>query len=169
MIYVAHDQEEALAFADRVVAMSNRLIQQIVTSEDLYARPANGFVAGCVGEPPIDVMKCRMHPCDPGRAVDIEGHEPPLPPDLHTVAAGLGPDVLAAVRPNLGDGPLILSSIALQSHRGHRVISGRARAVTRAAQPPGPSTAAGTTTISASPAQPQFRANRHSMKWGKAA
>ena len=48
-LFVTHDQEEALAMADRVAVMSNGVIQQIGTPEDLYSRPKSAFVADFVG------------------------------------------------------------------------------------------------------------------------
>jgi putative spermidine/putrescine transport system ATP-binding protein len=48
-LFVTHDQEEALAMADRVAVMSNGMIQQIGTPEDLYSRPTSAFVADFVG------------------------------------------------------------------------------------------------------------------------
>jgi len=48
-LFVTHDQEEALAMADRVAVMSNGVIQQIGTPEDLYSRPTSAFVADFVG------------------------------------------------------------------------------------------------------------------------
>ncbi|MBQ7152713.1 MAG: ABC transporter ATP-binding protein [Clostridia bacterium] len=49
-IYVTHDQEEALSMSDRVVVMSNGIIQQIGTPEDIYNEPCNAFVADFIGE-----------------------------------------------------------------------------------------------------------------------
>jgi len=48
-LFVTHDQEEALAMADRVAVMSEGVIQQIGTPEDLYSRPTSAFVADFVG------------------------------------------------------------------------------------------------------------------------
>jgi multiple sugar transport system ATP-binding protein len=58
MIYVTHDQVEAVALADRVVVMDLGVIQQIGTPLDLYYRPANLFVAGFIGEPPMNLTPC---------------------------------------------------------------------------------------------------------------
>ena len=49
-IYVTHDQEEALTMSDKVVVMSDGLIQQIGTPEDIYNEPKNAFVADFIGE-----------------------------------------------------------------------------------------------------------------------
>ncbi|WP_331436730.1 ABC transporter ATP-binding protein [Gordoniibacillus kamchatkensis] len=48
-IYVTHDQEEALAVSDRIAVMSEGVIQQIATPEDIYAYPANRFVSNFIG------------------------------------------------------------------------------------------------------------------------
>jgi multiple sugar transport system ATP-binding protein len=60
IIYVTHDQIEAVALADRVIVMDQGLIQQIGTPADLYYRPANLFVAGFIGEPPMNLIHCRF-------------------------------------------------------------------------------------------------------------
>jgi ABC-type Fe3+/spermidine/putrescine transport system ATPase subunit len=48
-VYVTHDQEEALAISDRVIVMNDRKIEQIGTPDEIYNRPASGFVADFVG------------------------------------------------------------------------------------------------------------------------
>ena len=49
-VLVTHDQEEALALSDRIAVMSNGVVQQIGTPEEIYARPRNAFVADFIGE-----------------------------------------------------------------------------------------------------------------------
>lgn len=60
VIYVTHDQIEAVALADRVVVMDLGVIQQIGSPTDLYYRPANLFVAGFIGEPAMNLIRCRL-------------------------------------------------------------------------------------------------------------
>ena len=55
-VYVTHDQIEALTLADRIVVMSRARIQQIGSPQSIYERPANLFVAGFVGSPPMNLM-----------------------------------------------------------------------------------------------------------------
>jgi multiple sugar transport system ATP-binding protein len=57
MIYVTHDQEEAMAMADRVVVMHEGVIRQIGTPTEIYRDPADEFVAGFVGEPPMNFLE----------------------------------------------------------------------------------------------------------------
>uniref|UniRef100_UPI001B3F8743 ABC transporter ATP-binding protein n=1 Tax=Niveispirillum sp. TaxID=1917217 RepID=UPI001B3F8743 len=56
-IYVTHDQVEAMTMADRVVVMEKGRIQQIGTPADVYHRPANLFVAGFLGAPPMNFIE----------------------------------------------------------------------------------------------------------------
>jgi len=56
-VYVTHDQAESLILSDRIVVMKDGEIQQIGTPESIYDSPANTFVAGFVGSPPINLLK----------------------------------------------------------------------------------------------------------------
>ncbi len=56
-IYVTHDQTEAMTMADRIVVMKDGYVQQVGTPHDLYFDPANIFVAGFIGEPPMNFVK----------------------------------------------------------------------------------------------------------------
>ncbi|WMS43018.1 ABC transporter ATP-binding protein [Acuticoccus sp. MNP-M23] len=94
MIFVTHDQAEALALADRIIVMLNGAIEQIGTPEDLYNRPASAFVADFVGFENVFAVRDGELVTDAG-AVPVSG---PVPPG----AAGL------AWRPGmvtLGEGP----------------------------------------------------------------
>ena len=55
-IYVTHDQTEAMTMADRIVVMKDGYIQQVGTPYDLYFKPVNVFVAGFIGEPPMNFV-----------------------------------------------------------------------------------------------------------------
>lgn len=57
-IYVTHDQVEAMTLADRIVVMKDGYIQQVGTPYDLYYNPVNLFVAGFIGEPPMNFVRC---------------------------------------------------------------------------------------------------------------
>ena len=56
-IYVTHDQTEAMTMADRIVVMKDGYIQQVGTPYELYFSPVNVFVAGFIGEPPMNFVK----------------------------------------------------------------------------------------------------------------
>ena len=56
-IYVTHDQTEAMTLADRIVVMKDGYVQQIGTPRELYFNPVNVFVAGFIGEPPMNFVR----------------------------------------------------------------------------------------------------------------
>ena len=57
MVYVTHDQTEAMTMADRVVLLRDGHIEQVGTPDELYTRPATAFTAGFIGAPPMNLMK----------------------------------------------------------------------------------------------------------------
>ena len=59
-IYVTHDQTEAMTLADRIVVMKDGYVQQVGTPYELYYKPANVFVAGFIGEPPMNFVRGRV-------------------------------------------------------------------------------------------------------------
>lgn len=59
-IYVTHDQTEAMTMADRIVVMKDGYIQQVGTPYELYFNPVNMFVAGFIGEPPMNLITSKM-------------------------------------------------------------------------------------------------------------
>lgn len=61
VLYVTHDQVEALAMSDRVAVMDAGRLLQIGTPEEVYHRPCNRFVAEFLGEPPINILPCAVH------------------------------------------------------------------------------------------------------------
>ncbi|MBE3571842.1 MAG: sn-glycerol-3-phosphate ABC transporter ATP-binding protein UgpC [Moorella humiferrea] len=60
MIYVTHDQIEAMTMADRIVVMKDGVIQQIADPQNLYDQPVNRFVAGFIGTPPMNFLNCQL-------------------------------------------------------------------------------------------------------------
>src|SRR5579859_830029 len=60
MIYVTHDQIEAMTLGDRIVVLDAGRIQQIDTPLNLYRKPANRFVAGFIGSPPMNFLEGRV-------------------------------------------------------------------------------------------------------------
>src|SRR5262249_56191722 len=59
-VYVTHDQVEAMTLADRVVVMNGGLIEQIASPQELYHRPKTRFVAGFIGSPAMNFMRCPL-------------------------------------------------------------------------------------------------------------
>ncbi len=57
MVYVTHDQTEAMTMADRVVLLKEGRIEQVGSPEELYARPATAFTASFIGAPPMNLLR----------------------------------------------------------------------------------------------------------------
>jgi multiple sugar transport system ATP-binding protein len=71
MVYVTHDQIEALTLADRIAIMKGGVIQQLAAPQEVYNRPSNLFVAGFIGSPSMNFLKGAT--VDGGRVFDL-GH-----------------------------------------------------------------------------------------------
>ena len=69
MIYVTHDQTEALTFADKVVVMHDGAVVQVGTPEELFERPAHTFVGHFIGSPGMNILPCRVE----GRTAYLDG------------------------------------------------------------------------------------------------
>ncbi|KMW58510.1 Glycerol-3-phosphate ABC transporter, ATP-binding protein UgpC [Candidatus Rhodobacter oscarellae] len=101
MIYVTHDQIEAMTLADRIVVMHGGYIQQQGTPEELFKRPANKFVAGFLGTPPMNFLDCEV--VDEGGAMHAvgKGFRLRLPADkAAAINAHSGRDVTLGIRPS---------------------------------------------------------------------
>ena len=60
IVYVTHDQIEAMTLADRIAVMKDGLVQQLGTPNEIYDDPANQFVAGFMGSPPMNFVPCEV-------------------------------------------------------------------------------------------------------------
>ena len=81
VVYVTHDQVEAMTLADRVVILNHGRIEQVGTPMDVYAAPANLFVAGFIGSPAMNMMPAEIDARTPGQPrVLAAGASLPLDP-----------------------------------------------------------------------------------------
>jgi len=81
MIYVTHDQVEAMTLGERVAVMHQGRVQQIATPRELYDQPANAFVAGFIGNPPMNLFPTRLRRDDHGRIfMAVADGIVPIPP-----------------------------------------------------------------------------------------
>jgi multiple sugar transport system ATP-binding protein len=100
MIYVTHDQTEAMTLADRIVVLNNRRIEQIGTPMEVYLRPASRFVAGFVGSPGMNFMKADVDAADEPLARLGDGAALPLDfeiPGPGTYELGIRPEGVRVV------------------------------------------------------------------------
>ncbi len=70
-VYVTHDQEEAMTLGDRIAVMRDGVVQQYAPPLEVYARPADRFVAGFVGTPPMNFIPGRLVTAEGARFLDV--------------------------------------------------------------------------------------------------
>ncbi|MEP3345787.1 MAG: sn-glycerol-3-phosphate ABC transporter ATP-binding protein UgpC [Litoreibacter sp.] len=101
-IYVTHDQVEAMTLADRIVVMNDGRIEQVGTPMELFLNPANSFVAGFLGAPPMNQVKAVITGGDTSPVASFKGQKLKLP-----ALAGLqnaeGREVIVGIRPEYAD------------------------------------------------------------------
>src|SRR3546814_18610689 len=68
MLYVTHDQVEAMTLADRIVVLNQGRIEQVGTPQHLYDRPATRFVAGFIGTPRMNLIEATVRAAGPVRS-----------------------------------------------------------------------------------------------------
>jgi multiple sugar transport system ATP-binding protein len=99
MIYVTHDQVEAMTMADKIVVLRAGRIEQVGTPLDLYNRPANQFVAGFIGSPKMNFLTVdRALPTSSGINISVAGSALDVPVKPNALPSTGGPMVLG-VRP----------------------------------------------------------------------
>jgi ABC-type sugar transport system ATPase subunit len=94
-IYVTHDQLEAMTMSDLVAVMDQGVVQQFGTPEEVYDRPANLFVAGFIGSPPMNFAEVEV--LDGGAALGLAGYRLPAPAQFDL--SGAGTKLVLGIRP----------------------------------------------------------------------
>jgi multiple sugar transport system ATP-binding protein len=126
MVYVTHDQVEAMTLAERIVVFDRGRVQQVGTPTQLYRQPANLFVAGFLGSPRINLVTGRVAGSDAGGCtVEVSGFG-----KLQVAAtAAVGSDVTLGVRPEHwqpahGEGPnRVQSTVELVEYLGDHQLA----------------------------------------------
>ncbi len=95
-VYVTHDQLEAMSMADKIAVMSNGVVEQLASPQEIYDRPASMFVAGFIGSPPMNFLRLHVAPRRGDRAIIIDGSAVPVPELRQDVAHG---EIAIGVRP----------------------------------------------------------------------
>jgi len=125
IVYVTHDQVEAMTLATRMVVLKDGIVQQIGTPEEIYDNPANTFVAGFIGSPPMSLIPATLEQRDHRMVLVFEAEGMGLLPvdlgDLPSGAGFTGPQrVIFGIRPEAiglaGDKPLsLLADLVVRS------------------------------------------------------
>ena len=126
MVYVTHDQIEAMTLGDRIVVMNEGVIQQEGSPEALYERPANRFVAGFIGSPAMNFLDARIEADGEGARAVGPGFALPLDRATAERVRGLaGRPVTVGFRPSAlrraDDGPLELE-VAVAEYLGASAV-----------------------------------------------
>ena len=123
VIYVTHDQVEAMTMGDRIAILNDGLLQQVGPPQAVYERPANLFVARFIGNPPMNTVTGKVVRADGGHTVAVPGGEIAVRPDIGKALDRLAlAEVVAGIRPEhlrLGaDGP-IEATVSVVESLGH--------------------------------------------------
>ena len=99
-IFVTHDQIEALSMADRIGVMNKGMLYQFSTPDKLYRHPVNTFVAGFIGSPPMNLLRCSITEKKGEIFLDLGFHLLPLSDPLKFVTENLkNSEVVLGIRP----------------------------------------------------------------------
>ena len=126
MVYVTHDQIEAMTLGDRIAVMKDGEVQQLGRPLEIYDRPANMFVANFVGSPEMNLIEAELQSASGGPAVVCDGFTLPLPenapfrrPTSGKVMLGLRPEHLFL---SDGDAQGIPAEIELAEQMGAQTL-----------------------------------------------
>ncbi len=117
IIYVTHDQVEAMTLADRIVVMRDGYIEQIGKPIELFQEPVNTFVAGFIGTPPMNLVPARIIRKDTKLKLDFQGKlQIPIPEKSDAKIMG-GMEVIMGLRPE----DLVIDTGNIESPEGWKV------------------------------------------------
>jgi multiple sugar transport system ATP-binding protein len=123
IVYVTHDQVEAMTMGHRIAVMMDGLLQQVGPPQDVYERPANLFVAGFIGTPPMNTIGARVVRQEDGLAAGLPGARVPFPAPLAARVAELGLEsIVVGVRPEhlqLTSDGIVPATVTVVESLGH--------------------------------------------------
>jgi multiple sugar transport system ATP-binding protein len=104
IVYVTHDQIEAMTLGDRIAVMKDGVVRQLATPQEVYDNPADLFVAGFIGSPSMNFIRCQV--IEQGGRVGVQLHEDSEAFFFHApesvsgaLRTYLGKEVMAGIRP----------------------------------------------------------------------
>ena len=100
VIYVTHDQVEAMTMGDRIVVMKDGIVQQVGSPLEIYNHPSNRFVAGFIGSPAMNFVPCRLIEKDSRHYIDTGDYKIALPDFLSSkLGSARGDEFIFGIRP----------------------------------------------------------------------
>jgi ABC-type sugar transport system ATPase subunit len=126
-VYVTHDQVEAMTMADRIAIITDGRLQQVGRPQDVYERPANLFVAGFIGSPPMNTVAGTLaREGDTAVVHTAAGTVPVADPGTATdgapVVAGVRPEHLEPVPDGTGGLTASVENVELLGHERHLLV-----------------------------------------------
>jgi multiple sugar transport system ATP-binding protein len=125
MIYVTHDQVEAMTLADKIVVLNGGVVQQVGSPLELYHRPANLFVAGFIGSPKMNFIEVTVTAVGAGE-VTVSGPDvTEVKVPVRTEGIAVGSKLTMGVRPHEltpAESGAITGTVALVEHLGNETI-----------------------------------------------
>ncbi|MCX2720995.1 ABC transporter ATP-binding protein [Roseibium salinum] len=102
IVYVTHDQIEALTLSTRIAVMFGGYVQQLGTPREIYENPANMFVAGFMGSPSMNLFPAKVVSTDAGPAAEVmlaDGRTAAIPFANDRLGSSLGREIVLGIRP----------------------------------------------------------------------
>ena len=130
VVYVTHDQVEAMTMGERICVLKDGVIQQVDTPTALYDRPANAFVASFIGSPEMNIHQATLQTQGAALGVALGGQWLPLPPAQAgamgalqgSVKFGLRPEHLSLAARADGSSTAVPATLRTLEHMGNEVF-----------------------------------------------
>jgi oligogalacturonide transport system ATP-binding protein len=130
VVYVTHDQTEAMTMGERICVLKDGVIQQVDTPVALYQKPANAFVGGFIGSPEMNIVPAELLALDDGAAVRVGGQVLPLSAARTAglqkrqgaIKFGLRPEHIGAQPRPQGDCHPVAARLRFLEHMGSEVF-----------------------------------------------
>ncbi len=129
VVYVTHDQTEAMTMGERICVLKEGVIQQVDTPVALYQKPANAFVAGFIGSPEMNLVAGELQAHEGSAAVRLGGQLLPLSSARNhslqgrqgAVTFGLRPEHIGAQPRPQGDSLAVPATLRFLEHMGSEI------------------------------------------------
>ncbi len=129
VIYVTHDQVEAMTMGERICVLKDGVIQQVDTPTALYEHPANAFVASFIGSPEMNIVPARLCQVGDQCVLDLRGQHLPLDAARSQVLPAAGNEVSLGLRPEhiglraraQGDSVPLQTTLRFAEHMGNEI------------------------------------------------